>query len=79
MERMQTLVPSAFDMLFNAVGRSSTTQKVEVAEVARARTPVSEAQLMFGPSSVDEDLVARLDALRQQGFPALPGDAAFDS
>lgn len=76
---IRTLIFNLSDAVLNLFGDSATTQTVDVAEVASPRTPVSEAEVMFGPSSVDEDLLAQLDALRQQGFPALPGAAALDS
>ncbi len=53
----------------------TTTGIVRVVEVSGA-SAVSESQIAWGPSLIDEDLLAQLDEIRARGYQLLPGEAS---
>jgi hypothetical protein len=55
-------------------GTSPTTGGVYAVEVADEYAGVSESQIAWGPSPIDEDLLAKLDSLRGLGYQPLPAE-----
>lgn len=54
---------------------SVTSEATVVTEVAAGDLEaVSEASIAWGPSTIDEELIAALDALRVAGYQPLPAD-----
>ena len=57
----------------------TTGDDVVIVETARRSSSVSEFAIAWGPSLVDEDVVARMDAVRALGYQPLPGQPSLNA
>jgi hypothetical protein len=76
---IRTVIVQQFEWNLALNSRATTTGCVMVSEVARESSSVAEAQIAWGPSLIDEDVVAQMDAIRATGFQPLPGQASVSA